>query len=519
MSAHDPRPLCVKLAGAVRREDFERFDTVYADADARHWIDQCPSVVGSLRSLLKEGASTVEQVKQAAVAQLSGPGFDVVQIWPEGYGYRVKVSAAPAGMNPAETTMSAPQAQQAFPPEALQTADQQGVATLTGVEADPDPLIETPEPIDGFGLYKVYEQGTGKQHVGYVVPDLFDPAMGGPSPSQIFVNGSVHSIQQQPFQGTLVAVNTNLPESTVIRGLGVFYRANEKSILMTVPYEVLGEVTLTGNTSYAARDPMGQEVQIVFSPGLKRPIAAPPNTIALPEDCKFLALDNPIMLSAPMADPMAAVKAASMDTRLRIEAWDTGTCRLSGGAVEKVAEGTHSWKDGLFWMAACGIKQAQAVDLLSLSAREGRPIDLYRLQKLSSLDDTIKEAERRARAELFVRQEMPKQASLLVEAALIERMFGQDDVGSVFGLDKTAAAAVGAQTVDAILSLNFINPENIDTFVDGLPQLEEASSKLAQLSFATDLGLRSVDATAVNRAMDSLETVIEGLKSLRRIEV
>lgn len=519
MNARDTRPLCVKLAGAVRREDFARFDAVYADEDARYWIDQSPAVLSSLSDLLKEGAHTGEQLKQAAVESISGPGFDVVQIWPEGYGYRVKVSAAPSGMKPIESTMTAAQAQQAFPPEALQAADQQGVATLTGVEAEPDPLIETPTPITGFGLYKVYEEGTGKQYVGYVVPGLFDPAAGGPTSTHLFTNGNVHARQEQPFQGTLVGLNTNLPESSVVRGLGVFYRANDKAVMMTVPYEVLGEVTLTGNTSYAARDQMGQEVQIVFSPGLKRPVLAPPNTVALPADCKFLALDNPIMLSAPTADVAAQAKAASADTHLRIKAWDTGSCHLSGAAVEKIGSGTHTWKDGLFWMAACGIKQAQALGLLEASASEGRPVDLYRVRPLSSLDDVVKEAEHRARADVLVRQAMPKQASLLVEAALLERVFQSDAAADVFGLSKEAAAAVGAQTVDAVLSLNFINPENIDTFVEGLPQLEEASSKLAQLSFATTLGLSNVDATAVDRAMDSLETVIEGLKSLRRVEV
>lgn len=519
MTSIDTRPLCTKLAGSIHAEDFARFDETFQDRDAAYWIERSPDVRASLEALLKEGMSSAEQVKAAALESISGPGFDVVQIWPDGYGYRVKVSAAPTGMNPTETQMSAPQAQQAFPQQALDTADQQGAATLTNVEAEPDPLIESPVPAQTFGVYKVFEEGTGKQYVGFVIPGLMDPATGGPSASQLFTNGSVYCLQDTPFQGILVSPSTNLPESQIIRGLGVFYRANEKNLMVTVPYEVIGEVTLEGNTSYAARDQMGQEVQIVFSPGLKRPVLSPPNTIALPDDCRFLMLDHPIQLSAPGADPMAAAKQASADTRLRIEAWDTGTCRLSGPVVNKVASGSHSWKDGMFWMAACGIKQAQATELLEFAASTGRPIDLYNLPPLSSIEETKKEAAAAAAAIVRVRAELPKQASLLLEAARIEEMFRHDEIAEALGLDKQAAKAVGAQTVDAVLGLNFLNPENIDTFVEGIPQLEEASSKLAQLSFASTLGLDAVDSNAVTRAMDSLEAVIEGLKSLRRLEV
>ena len=517
MNAIDSRPLCLKIAGTVRREDFDRFDQIFSDADAAYWIKQASPVMGSLRQLLSRGTHTPEQVKAAALTAVSRPGFDVVQIRPEGFGYRVKVSAAPAGMNPTETTMSAPQAQQALPPEALQVADQQGVATLTGVEAEPDPLIETPAPITAIGLYKVYEAATGKQHVGYVIPGLFDPVAGGPTGPHLFVNGSAFSLQATPFEGTPVGASVNLPDSGVIRGFGVFFRANDKTALMTVPYEVLGEVTMEGRTNYAARDQNGMEVQIVFSPGLKRPVFSAPNTIALPEDCRFLALDNPIQLTEPGADPMLAAKAASADTRIRIEAWED-RCRLSGPAVEKVASGPMSWVDGLFYMAATGIPQEQSVRLLKLASESGKPIDLYCVQTLSPLADQVKEAESRAQAEVFVREELPPHC-LLLEATEIARGFEHPDTATALQLNKEAAAAVGAQTVDAVLSLNFLNPENIDTFVENLPQLEDASSKLAQLSFATSLGLESVDSNAVNRAMDCLETVIEGLKTLRRFEV
>jgi len=78
---------------------------------------------------------------------------------------------------------------------------------------------------------------------------------------------------------------------------------------------------------------------------------------------------------------------------------------------------------------------------------------------------------------------------------------------------------VSAKTVDAVLSLNFINRENIDTFLDNLPQLEDAASKLAELNLAVDLGLSGIPGNVVTRAMSSLETVIDRLNGLKQHEV
>ena len=64
--------------------------------------------------------------------------------------------------------------------------------------------------------------------------------------------------------------------------------------------------------------------------------------------------------------------------------------------------------------------------------------------------------------------------------------------------------------------MNFINPDNIDTFSKYLPELDSASQKLAELLIGVRLGVGSVDEGAIERAMKGLETVIEGLKLLQQ---
>jgi hypothetical protein len=81
-------------------------------------------------------------------------------------------------------------------------------------------------------------------------------------------------------------------------------------------------------------------------------------------------------------------------------------------------------------------------------------------------------------------------------------------------LVKEAASFPDPQTVDTVLSLGFINPENIMTFVSYLPDLEDVQEKLCELLFGVRVGLSNVPQTAVERAVRSTEEVIEGLKIL-----
>jgi hypothetical protein len=81
-------------------------------------------------------------------------------------------------------------------------------------------------------------------------------------------------------------------------------------------------------------------------------------------------------------------------------------------------------------------------------------------------------------------------------------------------LTKEAAVIPDPTAVDAVLSLGFINPENIMTYVSYLPTLEDAQSKMCELLLAARVGLSDVPASALERAVRSTEEAIEGLKVL-----
>ena len=82
-------------------------------------------------------------------------------------------------------------------------------------------------------------------------------------------------------------------------------------------------------------------------------------------------------------------------------------------------------------------------------------------------------------------------------------------------LTKEASVIVDKETVDAILSLRFVTPENVGVYVNYIPELEKVSSKLAELLVASRLGLDDVRETAAKNAMSQVSSVVKGLESLK----
>jgi hypothetical protein len=495
--------LCRAISGTINQSDFERFEEEFRHPDIRRMIEKNASVVESLQNLTAKPIVPPEDLSKVASLRFR-PGIDVVQVRPSGYGYTIKVSAAPANMAPQETQVSAPQAQQALPPEMLQAADQQGAATVTGVQAQPDPMAEQMLPVNAFGIYKVTNAETGKQMIGYVIPGLFDPIQGTQTAMTLFTNGASYSVQPG-ISGSLVGVNHNLPipENPDIRGLGVFVKTNGKAIMCTVPFNIITKVQVQGNGYFAAQDMNGTDLRIIPSEGLQRPVASSTTDIAIPADFQFMPLENPVQLAAGN-ELMKAAQANAYETMAEIRAWEGG-CRLSGPVFEKIGSGEHSWADGVFWLAAAGMPQNLSAACLEKAASDGKPLRMFNLRPLSTREEAYEGALKEAAVDMLD-TELPKRVNLLKEISAIT-------------FDKKASALVDTASVDAVLALNFLNPENVETFIEFLPQLEEASAKLASVTLAAQLGLQSIPKTAAVRAMFALEDVITGLKSLKSYQV
>jgi hypothetical protein len=81
-------------------------------------------------------------------------------------------------------------------------------------------------------------------------------------------------------------------------------------------------------------------------------------------------------------------------------------------------------------------------------------------------------------------------------------------------LVKEAAVIPDPAAVDTILSLGFINDENLRTFISYLPKIDESQKKMCELLLASRLGIKDIPGSAVEKAIRSTEEVITGLKGL-----
>ena len=88
-------------------------------------------------------------------------------------------------------------------------------------------------------------------------------------------------------------------------------------------------------------------------------------------------------------------------------------------------------------------------------------------------------------------------------------------MGTDMTLAKAAAAISDAKTVDAVLGLNFITPENVALFVGKLPMLEDALSTMCELYMAAQIGVQELPTSALDRAIKAVDAITAGLELLR----
>lgn len=81
-------------------------------------------------------------------------------------------------------------------------------------------------------------------------------------------------------------------------------------------------------------------------------------------------------------------------------------------------------------------------------------------------------------------------------------------------LSKEAALVAAPDTLDAVLSLGFVNEQNIAMFLEHLPTLEKAVSSLAEMLLGVRLGIQDIPEPSVASALSGVERSIQGLKKL-----
>jgi hypothetical protein len=439
----------------------------------------------ALRTIFEAPAET----KTASVDSVVRPTVIQLTHSDEG-GYTLKTANA-SYWDPQTVNIDRGEAIRRFGEKTVLAADMsEGIVASEGPQVENDGAEKDEyEIIKDYGLYKVKTE-EGQELVGYVFPNLLD-LDGKALPLALFTNGSQSAVQGE-IVGVRAGEGQSLPQGGRPRGHGCFYRTlpNGKAEA-TLPMTV--QASMSGNgASFQAELFDGQTVEVVgFQPNLQN-IQLEGNQLLVPESFNWLPLDtsNEVsLMNSPEAPGLQGeMKEAFAKVTIR---YNDGLFSLSGMPVDKIASDERSFlplADTLFLLAGMGVSQAYAEEKLGAATVWSQPVQIKvaRVLKLAQ--------EEQYKAVKLAQESLEKIPSLKVS------------------LVKEAAAIPDPLAVDTVLSIGFLNPENVMVFLEALPAMEKAQERMCELLVASRLGMREIPIAALENAVRNVEEVIEGLR-------
>lgn len=359
----------------------------------------------------------------------------------------------------------------------------------------PNTEVDKYEPIKDFGMYKV-RTDDGKELVGYVFSNLID-VDGTPLPLFLFTNGSEKAVQAD-MVGVSAGSGASLFEGAP-RGTGCFYRMmpNGKA-QATIPMTIVATLgSAEEGVVMHARTFDGRQVEVEVQPNIANIMGVGDQKMIVPDSMCWLPLDAAKDVSL-VSEPEVAneeAKTASFNDELTIEIRSSGrdSFALSGAPIEKVANHERhflTFDEALFLLGGAGVDLKDATNKLASAQFNNVTYSVQASRGITTAEDVQADTFKLASAALAQVPDLRK--DLVKEAATIP--------------DPTA--------VDTVLSLGFINPENISSFIAYLPKIDGAQKKMCELLLASRLGIRDLPISALEKAVRSTEEVIQGLKVL-----
>lgn len=350
--------------------------------------------------------------------------------------------------------------------------------------ADQSPPAQLAED---YGQYKVLDS-KGREHLGWVFPitDFEGIAL----PLRVFTSGSASAVQGE-IAGVLQGKAIDPPNQDTLEGDGFFYRVTESGgVQAFMPGTVRATFSDKEGPATKFETIMGEMLTLRLVPDLKQPAALGDGVFGLPDTVRFCPLKGEAL--ALTSDPDLFVKPQDIEKEGSVRILGNGGCwTFDGPPVAAVPQDQRimiDHDDAKLLAGALGMTEKVASDKLKLASLgryctfdNARPITMPGAYLREAMDGATKLASL-----------LPKKELLLKEAADI------DD----------------PMTVDKVLGLGFITPENMTTFVEYLPDFEEAVQKLAHLLVSARVGLPDIPEQSVMNAMKRLDETIVALRDL-----
>lgn len=416
---------------------------------------------------------------------------NVVQVQKIEGGFRIKTANSDA-LIPTADDVDRPAAVGTLGADMVSSVERDGTTTISTNPVVKETMEDvTIKVVTEFGIYKVKKVGDNAELIGWVFPKVMD-FTGEVLPMAVFSNGSESSMQEN-VAGIPVARQTDLL-SAHPQGLGCFYYATSSGAQALVPVMVKSEVETPEGTSYVCETVMGEQCTVVKVPALKMVQVIEEGRYGIPESCSFMPLVNVVDLAASPDEFAKTAEAQAVGTNAVRILTDGVEYSFEGMPIDKLA-GVMATKfltkdDAVFLGSILGHEPTKLAHALSTMRGQGHQELWFHARPVTPMRDKYAGAEASARQLL---NRLPNlRADLLKEAAPIE--------------DPAA--------VDKILSVGFLNPENVSIFASYAPEIEDTIKKLSELLMATRMGLGSVEEGALQKAIVHLDKVVAGLKTI-----
>lgn len=472
----------------INESDFNRFISEVSDPEVKLAFFHNKAGTGPVIETLKEYVPpTPGDREKRAFAQLK-PTVAHVKHTSEGY---VVKTASHLAWEPVSRVLDRGQLVEMLGAPAVLTLDKVGSATLTDdapIKADESEEAQ-PDIVKEYGIYKVQDD-KGRDLIGVVYPNLID-VDGHLMPMALFTNGS-----QAAVQGEVAGVRVGDGVAAMYgrpRGHGFFCRTLpdgrvEAMVPLTVHASLGGQAR--EGASLMAETMDGRQVEVMLQPGLAQVTMSDESHVLVPSDYQWCSLEEADDVSLVSQVDGFSKAAGYHNNVVYIRGDHSGVFSVSGSAVEKLAEDQREFIDienTLFLLAGLGVEPSYASTKMGQAVYHSTPVRVKIAREIQT-------------------KEHRKQESFPKTAAAVELIRGLRR-----NLTKEAAVLPDPMSVDAVLSLGFINPENLVSFIGYLPVLNTAQEHLCELLIAARMGVRELPIYALERTVRNLEEVIEGL--------
>lgn len=404
--------------------------------------------------------------------------------------------------------------------------------------------------VDEFGRYGVLDK-SGILAKGWVIPNVvsFD---GTKAPSKLFLS-RVLSAYQSRIAGIPLVDDTSIElaaERPDTGKTGVFVYRDGKDIFATVPFQVTAVTIYKNLRSLCVVDVRGNQCNLILTPNIHGIVKIEDNGGKRSDLGPLLGKKTNYFVSAKMMfirmPRLCAVTEAPEDFKRVAAVWldhnpikvahANGRYVLRGGQVEKYAASSQFKPQGASHAAvvksfaakqngSAGGLQAPATpsiqkvsfDFNSLARHEAEFLLGYWGLGSEKVAEVLDQAKNHIRLEVH-HLRFPEITGSVKTASAVRTELATAIKAPIAQLLKIAANINDAQAVDSVLSLGFVNPENIARFASIKPMLWEVSHMLAKLLLASRLGMEDLPEEAIRSALDHLQRVIDGLSRLSMLE-